>query len=136
MCVSVCACFDPLTHVCVEVSELELWLEEQKAGLESEDGGRSEEAAEALLRKLDGVDVELENQRRIVEKLQEGGASLERLRHPNRWTQPGTCRRGILNFDFSPETFCPSVSATLSQSVSRSSSDASRAWCDSLWIVV
>ncbi|XP_056867453.1 spectrin beta chain, non-erythrocytic 5 isoform X2 [Takifugu flavidus] len=65
-----------------KVSELDLWMEEQKAGLESEDCGRSEEAAEALLRKLDGVDVELENQRRIVAKLQEDGAPLQHLRHP------------------------------------------------------
>ncbi|XP_067469592.1 spectrin beta chain, non-erythrocytic 5 isoform X2 [Thunnus thynnus] len=66
-----------------EVSELELWLEEQQAGLESRDCGRSEEATEALLRKLDSVDVELENQRRTVERLQESGASLQHLRHPN-----------------------------------------------------
>lgn len=67
-------------------------MEEQKAGLESEDCGRSEEAAEALLRRLDGVDVELENQRRIVAKLQEDGASLQHLRHPIRWTQPSAYR--------------------------------------------
>ncbi|XP_029350237.1 spectrin beta chain, non-erythrocytic 5 [Echeneis naucrates] len=66
-----------------EVSELDLWLEEQKAGLESRDCGRSEEATEALLRRLDSVDVELENQRRTVERLQEGGASLQHLGHPN-----------------------------------------------------
>ncbi|CAJ1074861.1 spectrin beta chain%2C non-erythrocytic 5 [Xyrichtys novacula] len=66
-----------------EVSELQLWVEEQQAGLESKDCGRSEEATEALLRKLDSVDVELENQRRTVERLQEGGASLQHLGHPN-----------------------------------------------------
>ncbi|GLD71857.1 spectrin beta chain, non-erythrocytic 2, partial [Lates japonicus] len=66
-----------------EVSELELWLEEQRAGLESRDCGRSEEATEALLRRLDSVDVELETQRRTVERLQEGGASLQHLGHPN-----------------------------------------------------
>uniref|UniRef100_A0A4W6DIZ9 Spectrin beta, non-erythrocytic 5 n=1 Tax=Lates calcarifer TaxID=8187 RepID=A0A4W6DIZ9_LATCA len=66
-----------------EVSELELWLEEQRAGLESRDCGRSEEATEALLRKLDSVDVELDTQRRTVERLQEGGASLQLLGHPN-----------------------------------------------------
>ncbi|XP_040917192.1 spectrin beta chain, non-erythrocytic 2 [Toxotes jaculatrix] len=66
-----------------EVSELELWLEEQRAGLESRDCGRSEEATEALLRRLDSVDVELENQRRTVERLQESGASLQHLGHPN-----------------------------------------------------
>ncbi|XP_026156546.1 spectrin beta chain, non-erythrocytic 5 isoform X2 [Mastacembelus armatus] len=66
-----------------EVSELELWMEEQSAGLESQDCGRSEEATEALLRRLDSVDVELENQRRTVERLQESGASLQLLRHPN-----------------------------------------------------
>ncbi|XP_034530593.1 spectrin beta chain, non-erythrocytic 1 [Notolabrus celidotus] len=66
-----------------EVSELQLWMEEQQTGLESKDCGRSEEATEALLRKLDSVDVELENQRRKVERLQEGGASLQHLGHPN-----------------------------------------------------
>lgn len=70
--------------MCAEVSELELWLEEQQAGLESQDCGRSEEATEALLRRLDSVDVELENQRRKVERLQESGASLQHLGHPNR----------------------------------------------------
>ncbi|XP_071354370.1 spectrin beta chain, non-erythrocytic 5 [Trachinotus anak] len=66
-----------------EVSELDLWLEEQRVGLESRDCGRSEEATEALLRRLDSVDVELENQRRTVERLQESGASLQHLGHPN-----------------------------------------------------
>ncbi|XP_044022541.1 spectrin beta chain, non-erythrocytic 5 isoform X2 [Siniperca chuatsi] len=66
-----------------EVSELELWLEEQQAGLESRDCGRNEEATEALLRRLDSVDVELENQRRTMERLQESGASLQHLGHPN-----------------------------------------------------
>ncbi|XP_027134554.1 spectrin beta chain, non-erythrocytic 5 [Larimichthys crocea] len=66
-----------------EVSELELWLEDQRAGLESRDCGRSEEATEALLRRLDSVDVELENQRRTVERLQESGASLQHLGHPD-----------------------------------------------------
>lgn len=59
-------------------------LEEQRAGLESQDCGRSEEATEALLRRLDRVDVELENQRTTVERLQEGGALLQQLGHPNR----------------------------------------------------
>lgn len=59
-------------------------MEEQRAGLESLDCGRSEEATEALLRRLDGVDVELENKRRTVERLQESGASLLHLKHPNR----------------------------------------------------
>lgn len=70
--------------MCVEVSELELWLEEQRAGLESRDCGRSEEVTEALLRRLDCVDVELENHRKTVERLQEGGASLQHLEHPDR----------------------------------------------------
>lgn len=72
-----------LLFVCVKISEVELWLEEQQTGLESRDGGRSEEVTEALLRKLDSVDVELENQRRMLERLQESGASLQHLRHPN-----------------------------------------------------
>ena len=68
----------------VEVSELELWLEEQGVGLESRECGRSKEATEALLRRLDSVDVELENQRKMVERLQESGASLQHLGHPHR----------------------------------------------------
>ncbi len=70
--------------MCVKVSELQLWLEEQRAGLESRDCGKNEEATEALLRRLDSVDVELENQRRTVERLRESGASLQHLRHPDR----------------------------------------------------
>uniref|UniRef100_A0A3P8T408 Spectrin, beta, non-erythrocytic 5 n=1 Tax=Amphiprion percula TaxID=161767 RepID=A0A3P8T408_AMPPE len=66
-----------------ELSELQIWLQEQRVGLESRDCGRSEEATETLLRRLDSVDVELENQRRMVEKLQENGASLQHLRHPD-----------------------------------------------------
>ncbi len=66
------------------MSELKLWMEEQRAGLESRDCGKSEEATEALLRRLDTVDVELENQRKTVERLREGGASLQHLRHPDR----------------------------------------------------
>ncbi|XP_077945298.1 spectrin beta chain, non-erythrocytic 5 isoform X2 [Gasterosteus aculeatus] len=66
-----------------EVSELQLWLAEQRTGLESRDCGRSEEVTEALLRRLDSVDVELENQRRTVEELQQRGASLQLLGHPN-----------------------------------------------------
>lgn len=72
---------------CVEVSELQLWLAEQRTGLESRDCGRSEEVTEALLRRLDSVDVELENQRRTVEELQQRGASLQLLGHPNRYTE-------------------------------------------------
>ncbi|AWP15961.1 putative spectrin beta chain non-erythrocytic 5 [Scophthalmus maximus] len=66
-----------------EVSELELWLDEQLAGLESMDCGRSQEATEAQLRRLDSVDVELENQRRTLERLRESGGSLQHLGHPN-----------------------------------------------------
>ncbi|KAM4625618.1 spectrin beta chain, non-erythrocytic 5 [Polymixia lowei] len=66
-----------------EVSELESWLEEQRSGLESRDCGRSEEATEALLRRLDSLDIELENQREQVERLQETGATLQHLDHPN-----------------------------------------------------
>lgn len=79
--------------VCVEVSELQLWLEEQGAALASCDCGRSEEATEALRRKLDAVDAELENQRRTVEKLQESGASLQHLGHPNRYRS--YCQRSL-----------------------------------------
>lgn len=69
------------------MSELELWLEEQRTGLESRDCGRSEEATEALLKKLDCVVVELENQRKTVERLQDSGASLQHLRHPSRYVE-------------------------------------------------
>lgn len=70
------------------MSELELWLDEQQASLESRDCGRSEEATEALLKKLDCVVMELEQQRKTVERLQESGASLQHLRHPDRYTDP------------------------------------------------
>ncbi|KAK2826814.1 hypothetical protein Q5P01_021028 [Channa striata] len=66
-----------------EVTELEQWLEEQQAGLESRDCGRSEELTEALLRRLDSVDMEMESQRKTVDKLQASGASLQHLRHPD-----------------------------------------------------
>ncbi|KAF7648029.1 hypothetical protein LDENG_00163000 [Lucifuga dentata] len=66
-----------------EVWELEVWLEEQRSGVESRDCGRSEESTEGLLRRLDALDVDLENQRRTVERLQETGASLQHLEHPN-----------------------------------------------------
>ncbi|KAG7510030.1 spectrin beta chain, non-erythrocytic 5 [Solea senegalensis] len=65
-----------------EVSELQLWLQEQRAAVDSEDCGRSEEASAALLRRLDSVDVELENQRRALLRLQDSGASLQQLSHP------------------------------------------------------
>lgn len=68
----------------MEVSELQLWLKELQAGLESHDCGKSEVTTEALLRKLDSVDVELENQRKTVERLQESGAALQHLGHPSR----------------------------------------------------
>lgn len=78
----------PSSRRCVQVSELGLWLDEQRAGLESQDCGRNEEAAEALLKKLDGVLLELEHHRKTVERLQEGGASLQHLSHPSRYTHP------------------------------------------------
>lgn len=71
------------------MSELGQWLEEQRAGLESRDCGRSEEATEALLKKLDCVVMELEQQRKTVERLQESGASLQHLGHPDRYAD--TC---------------------------------------------
>jgi len=69
----------------VQVSELQLWSEEQRAVLQPQDCGRSEEVTEALLRRLEAVDVELENQRRSVERLQERGAELQHLGHPHRY---------------------------------------------------
>uniref|UniRef100_A0A8C8K4M3 Spectrin beta chain, non-erythrocytic 5 n=1 Tax=Oncorhynchus tshawytscha TaxID=74940 RepID=A0A8C8K4M3_ONCTS len=69
-----------------EVSELELWMDEQRPMLESKDFGKSEEATEVLLRKLDSVDLDMENQRLKVESLQETGAKLEHCGHPNRYS--------------------------------------------------
>ncbi|KAL6106061.1 sptbn5 [Pungitius sinensis] len=66
-----------------EVSELQLWSEEQWTAVDTRDCGKSEEGTEALLRRLDSLDVELENQRRTVEELQQRGVSLELLGHPN-----------------------------------------------------
>lgn len=66
------------------MSELGLWLDEQRAALESRDCGRSEEATETLLKKLERVEMEVEQQRKTVERLQESGASLQHLGHPER----------------------------------------------------
>ncbi|CAB1331140.1 unnamed protein product [Coregonus sp. 'balchen'] len=66
-----------------EVSELELWIDEQRPTLESKDFGKSEEATEVFLRKLDSIDLDLENQQLKVESLQETGAKLEHCGHPN-----------------------------------------------------
>lgn len=53
--------------------------------LESRDYGKSEEATEALLRKLDAVDLELVNHHEKVKSLQETGAEMEKYGHPNRY---------------------------------------------------
>ncbi|KAI1895008.1 hypothetical protein AGOR_G00101700 [Albula goreensis] len=66
-----------------ELSELELWMEERRPVLESVDFGKTEEATEALLRKLDTVDLDLQNHRPKVETMQETGAKLGRSGHPN-----------------------------------------------------
>ncbi|XP_077095863.1 spectrin beta chain, non-erythrocytic 5 isoform X1 [Siphateles boraxobius] len=66
-----------------EVSQLEQWMEEQRPVLESRDYGKSEEATEALLRKLDTADLELESQRGKVEALLKTGTDLEKSQHPN-----------------------------------------------------
>lgn len=70
------------------MSELGLWLDEQRAGLASRDCGQSEDATETLLKKLDRVVMELEQQRKTVERLQESGASLQHLGHPERSVEP------------------------------------------------
>ncbi|XP_062379447.1 spectrin beta chain, non-erythrocytic 5 [Sardina pilchardus] len=66
-----------------ELSELELWMEEQKPALESRDFGKSEEATEALLKKLDAVDLELENHQGKLTSLQKRGDQLKTSGHPN-----------------------------------------------------
>ncbi|XP_036450101.1 spectrin beta chain, non-erythrocytic 5 isoform X2 [Colossoma macropomum] len=66
-----------------EISELELWMEELIPVLESKDYGKSEEATGTLLRKLDTIDLELENHHGKVESLQKTGAELEKSGHPN-----------------------------------------------------
>ncbi|KAL2098982.1 hypothetical protein ACEWY4_005462 [Coilia grayii] len=66
-----------------EVSELELWLEDQRPALESRDFGKSEEATEVLLKKLDTVDLELENNQTKLTSLQKTGDQLEQSGHPN-----------------------------------------------------
>uniref|UniRef100_A0A673I813 Spectrin beta chain, non-erythrocytic 2-like n=1 Tax=Sinocyclocheilus rhinocerous TaxID=307959 RepID=A0A673I813_9TELE len=66
-----------------EVSQLEQWMEEQRPVLESKDYGKSEEATEAFLRKLDTVDLELESQCGKVEALLKTGTDLEKSQHPN-----------------------------------------------------
>ncbi|XP_017558803.1 spectrin beta chain, non-erythrocytic 5 isoform X2 [Pygocentrus nattereri] len=66
-----------------EISELELWMDELIPVLESRDYGKSEEATGTLLRKLDTVDLELENHLGKVESLQKTGVELEKSGHPN-----------------------------------------------------
>ncbi|TSO67499.1 Spectrin beta chain, non-erythrocytic 5 [Bagarius yarrelli] len=66
-----------------EVSDIELWMEELRPTLESTDYGKTEDATEALLRKLDAVDLELVNHHRKVKSLQETGAEMEKCGHPN-----------------------------------------------------
>ncbi|XP_073682671.1 spectrin beta chain, non-erythrocytic 5 [Garra rufa] len=66
-----------------EVSQLEQWMDEQRPVLESKDYGKSEEATEAFLRKLDTVALELESQRGKVEALLKTGTDLEKSGHPN-----------------------------------------------------
>ncbi|KAL0969732.1 hypothetical protein UPYG_G00231540 [Umbra pygmaea] len=66
-----------------EVSELKQWMDKQRPTLESKDFGKSEEATEVFLRKLDSVDLDLENQQLKIESLQETGAKLEHCGHPN-----------------------------------------------------
>lgn len=68
----------------IQVSQLEQWMEEQRPVLESRDYGKSEEATEAFLRKLDTADLELESQRGKVEALLKTGTDLEKSQHPNR----------------------------------------------------
>lgn len=53
--------------------------------LESRDYGKSEEATEALLRKLDAVDLELVNHHEKVKFLQDTGVEMEKCGHPNRY---------------------------------------------------
>ncbi|KAF7704200.1 hypothetical protein HF521_021272 [Silurus meridionalis] len=66
-----------------EVSDIELWMEELKPVLESRDYGKSEEATEALLRKLDGVDLELVNNHGKINSLKDTGAEIEKCGHPS-----------------------------------------------------
>ncbi|XP_050989413.1 spectrin beta chain, non-erythrocytic 5 isoform X1 [Labeo rohita] len=66
-----------------EVSQLEQWMDEQRPVLESKDYGKSEEATEAFIRKIDTVDLELESQRGKVEALLKTGTDLEKTQHPN-----------------------------------------------------
>ncbi|XP_068608001.1 spectrin beta chain, non-erythrocytic 5 [Brachionichthys hirsutus] len=82
-----------------EVSELELWLEEHWTGLESQDCGRSEEVTEALLRRLDSVDVELESKKKTVERLQKNGASLQHSGHPKSHLVPESLPNVLDHFE-------------------------------------
>ncbi|KAK0147078.1 Spectrin beta chain, non-erythrocytic 5 [Merluccius polli] len=60
---------------------MEWWVEEQGGLLDSDEVGRTEEVTEALLRRLDTLD--LENQRGRLERLLEAGDPLVLLRHPS-----------------------------------------------------
>ncbi|KAK0154567.1 Spectrin beta chain, non-erythrocytic 5 [Merluccius polli] len=60
---------------------MEWWVEEQGGLLDSDEVGRTEEVTEALLRRLDTLD--LENQRGRLERLLEAGDPLVLLGHPS-----------------------------------------------------
>ncbi|XP_063040192.1 spectrin beta chain, non-erythrocytic 5 [Engraulis encrasicolus] len=65
-----------------QVSELEQYLSEQRPGLESRDFGKSEEATEALLKRLEAVDLELENNQTKLTSLQKTAEPMEHSGHP------------------------------------------------------
>uniref|UniRef100_A0A8C4TAI1 Spectrin, beta, non-erythrocytic 5 n=1 Tax=Erpetoichthys calabaricus TaxID=27687 RepID=A0A8C4TAI1_ERPCA len=56
-----------------ELMELESWIEEQRAHVESSDTGKNEESTQALLRKLDSIERDLEGYGHRVKSLEEAG---------------------------------------------------------------
>ncbi|XP_051775707.1 spectrin beta chain, non-erythrocytic 5 [Erpetoichthys calabaricus] len=66
-----------------ELMELESWIEEQRAHVESSDTGKNEESTQALLRKLDSIERDLEGYGHRVKSLEEAGHSLEKCQHPD-----------------------------------------------------
>ncbi|XP_057715583.1 spectrin beta chain, non-erythrocytic 5 isoform X1 [Corythoichthys intestinalis] len=66
-----------------EVRELQLWLEEQQGAFENIEIISSEEATEALLRRLDVMDLKIKNRKTILDQLYDRGQTLQRLQHPH-----------------------------------------------------
>ncbi|XP_059505307.1 spectrin beta chain, non-erythrocytic 5 isoform X2 [Stegostoma tigrinum] len=67
-----------------ELLEAELWMKDRKAQLEISDYGKDEESTQALLRKLENVELESISYQSRMLKLRETGNNLSSISHPDR----------------------------------------------------